>query len=42
MVIDSTADMAHAVAKACFGKYMNSGQVCIAPDYILVHETKLK
>ena len=42
MVVDVSADMGHAVAKATVGKFTNSGQICIAPDYILVHEKRLK
>ena len=42
MVVDNTADMQHAIAKATTGKFCNSGQVCIAPDYVLCHEKKLK
>ena len=29
----------HTAAKRiCWGKFMNAGQTCVAPDYILVHE----
>ncbi len=37
VVIDHTADLNDAVKKIAFGKYLNSGQTCIAPDYLLVH-----
>lgn len=33
--VDSTVDMAVAVKRILWGKLMNSGQTCIAPDYVL-------
>lgn len=39
-VVTSTADIPDAAKKIAFGKFVNSGQTCIAPDYILVHESK--
>lgn len=33
--IDKTADLAMAAARIMFGKMVNSGQSCIAPDYVL-------
>jgi coniferyl-aldehyde dehydrogenase len=30
----------HAAARIAWGKWMNAGQTCIAPDYVLVHESK--
>ena len=42
MVVDVSADVKHAISKVAFGKFTNSGQVCIAPDYALVHEKHLK
>jgi len=29
-------------AKVAFGKTINSGQICIAPDYVFVHESRVK
>ncbi len=40
-VIDSTAIIVDAARRIAFGKFLNNGQTCIAPDYILVH-TKVK
>lgn len=37
-IIDRTANIAEAARKVAWGKFFNSGQVCIAPDYALVHE----
>lgn len=37
-IIDNTAQIGMAVKKIAWGKCINAGQSCIAPDYILVHE----
>ena len=37
-IIDSTATISDAAKRIAFGKFLNNGQTCIAPDYILVHE----
>jgi aldehyde dehydrogenase (NAD+) len=37
-IIDSTALLSDAAKRIAFGKFLNNGQTCIAPDYILVHE----
>ena len=37
-IIDETANLQDAVEKITFNKFLNAGQTCIAPDYILVHE----
>ena len=39
VIIDSTANVGEAARKIAWGKFFNSGQVCIAPDYALVHES---
>lgn len=36
-IVDKTANIELAARRICFGKYLNSGQTCIAPDYLLVH-----
>lgn len=38
-IVDRTANLAEAAKKIAWGKTINSGQVCIAPDYVLVDET---
>lgn len=35
-IIDSSANLADAARRIAFGKFMNNGQTCIAPDYLLV------
>lgn len=39
-IVDETANIKEAATKIVWGKYLNEGQTCIAPDYILVHESK--
>lgn len=39
-VIDDTANLYDAAKRIAFGKFINNGQTCIAPDYILIHESK--
>lgn len=38
-IIDASANLAIAAKNVCFGKFANSGQTCIAPDYVYVHES---
>ena len=37
-IIDRTADVKTAAKRIAWGKTLNSGQTCIAPDYILIHK----
>jgi len=37
-IVDETADLKTAAARIVFGKYLNLGQTCVAPDYLLAHE----
>lgn len=36
-IVDDTADTQIAARRIVFGKFLNCGQTCIAPDYILCH-----
>ncbi|AKA35223.1 aldehyde dehydrogenase [Flagellimonas lutaonensis] len=38
-IVDGTAPLKLAAKRICWGKFLNAGQTCIAPDYILVHKT---
>lgn len=40
-IVDSTANLKLAAKRIVFGKYLNCGQTCVAPDYILC-ESKIK
>ena len=37
-IIDKNADIATTAKRLAWGKTLNSGQTCIAPDYILIHK----
>lgn len=38
LIIDETLDLKTVISKALWGKLVNNGQTCIAPDYILIKE----
>lgn len=37
VIVDSTADIQTAARRIVWGKFMNAGQTCIAPDYLMAH-----
>ena len=37
-IVDPSADIDMAARKIMWGKILNAGQTCVAPDYVLVHE----
>ncbi|MBR5401831.1 MAG: aldehyde dehydrogenase [Treponema sp.] len=37
-IIDKTANIPLAATRIVWGKYLNCGQTCVAPDYILCHQ----
>ena len=39
VIVDKTANLEDAARKIAWGKFFNCGQVCIAPDYVLVDES---
>ena len=39
VIIDASAKLENAATKLAWGRVMNAGQVCIAPDYAIVHES---
>jgi aldehyde dehydrogenase (NAD+) len=39
VVIEPDADILVTARRITFGKWINAGQTCIAPDYLLVHES---
>ncbi len=39
VIVDRTANLDEAARKIAWGKFFNSGQICIAPDYLLIDET---
>ena len=38
VVVDRSADIGLAAKRLAWGKTLNAGQTCIAPDYVLIHE----
>lgn len=40
-IIDEKADLKLAAEKIIWGKTLNNGQTCVAPDYILIHENSV-
>lgn len=41
-IISADVPMQHAAERIAFGKTMNAGQTCVAPDYVLVPRTRLE
>lgn len=38
-IVDKSADLKLAARRIVFGKFLNCGQTCVAPDYILCHSS---
>jgi len=38
-IVDASADLKLAARRIAFGKLLNGGQTCVAPDYVLVEES---
>ena len=38
-IVDETVDIAVAARRVAWGKTVNAGQTCVAPDYLLVHRS---
>lgn len=39
-IVDHSVDLAYASRRVVWGKFMNVGQTCVAPDYVLVPHTR--
>jgi len=39
-IVDGTTDLATAAAQIAVGKHTNAGQICLAPDYVMVREDR--
>lgn len=39
VIVDETADVVLAARRIVWGKLLNSGQTCVAPDYVYVHKS---
>lgn len=40
VIIEKTANIKEAARRIAWGKLMNAGQTCVAPDYVLVDESR--
>lgn len=40
VIVDETADVQLAAERVAWGKFVNCGQTCVAPDHVFVHESK--
>ena len=38
-IVDQSANLANAAERIVWGKFLNTGQTCVAPDYLLVHHS---
>lgn len=38
VIVDQTANLRHAAERILWGKFLNAGQTCVSPDYLLVHK----
>lgn len=41
-IVDADADIEIAARRIAWGKTLNAGQTCIAPDYLLIHRSRQK
>jgi len=41
-IVDASADLEEAAERIAYGKLLNAGQTCIAPDYVLVPENAVQ
>ncbi len=38
-IVDESANLEHAAKKIVLGKFLNAGQICVSPDYILLQHS---
>ncbi|MFA5565273.1 MAG: aldehyde dehydrogenase family protein [Acidimicrobiia bacterium] len=39
-LVDASANLASTARRIAFGRFLNAGQTCVAPDYVLVHRSQ--
>lgn len=39
VIVDKTANLQIAARRLAFGKYLNAGQTCVAPDYLIIDKS---
>tara|TARA_R110001592_G_scaffold121890_13_gene328075 strand:- start:8409 stop:9806 length:1398 start_codon:yes stop_codon:yes gene_type:complete len=42
VIVSNSADLTLTAKRVAFGKYFNAGQICIAPDYLLIASDRLE
>ena len=42
VIVAKDADIAESTRRIAFGKTMNAGQTCVAPDYVFVHQSQVQ
>jgi coniferyl-aldehyde dehydrogenase len=42
VLVGDSADIANAAERIAVGKSLNSGQLCVSPDVVWVHESRLQ
>ncbi|MGD9831226.1 MAG: aldehyde dehydrogenase family protein [Piscinibacter sp.] len=42
VVVDQSADLRHAAEHVMWGKFVNAGQTCVAPDHLYVHRSVME
>merc|ERR1712232_1019036 len=40
VIIDKSAKIQTAIDRVSYAKWLNAGQICVAPDYVLVHKSR--
>mmetsp|Transcript_24018 Transcript_24018/g.29405 ORF Transcript_24018/g.29405 Transcript_24018/m.29405 type:complete len:502 (+) Transcript_24018:158-1663(+) len=38
VIVDASADITHAAERIAWGTFLNGGQTCVRPDFLMVHE----
>lgn len=41
VIVDETADIPLTARRLAFGKFINAGQTCVAPDHVYVHRSRM-
>ena len=42
VIVDKSANITQAAERIMWAKFVNAGQTCVAPDYLLIHESQLE
>jgi coniferyl-aldehyde dehydrogenase len=42
VIVSESANLVYTASRVAFGKYFNAGQICIAPDYLLISKGQLE